>query len=219
MIKIPYWIKVHTLLVKYKQIILNIFLTLQILGMGIIVSGFYLFSNFTEVFILIAQRGNSLGTLALLLFLTTLLPGIFSRFKVFPLVGASIVLFRRQIGILMFIVAMIHSFYVSTIPAVMTGTFGPEFVTSREILGSLSLIILLPVWLTSNNISQKFFGKFWINIQRLTYFALIAIFAHVALTSYKSALIALIVLLLEIFSWMNVWFFSKKNNPSAELDS
>lgn len=216
MIKIPYWIKVHTLLVKYKQIILNIFLTLQILGMGIIVSGFYLFSNFTEVFILIAQRGNSLGTLALLLFLTTLLPGIFSRFKIFPLVGASIVLFRRQIGILMFIVAMIHSFYVSTIPAVMTGTFGPEFVTSREILGSLSLIILLPVWLTSNNISQKFFGKFWINIQRLTYFALIAIFAHVALTSYKSALIASLVLLFEVSSWMKIWFFSKKNNPSVD---
>lgn len=216
MLKIPYWINVHKLLTRYQGLIFKLFIVAYALGFSLIGLGFYLYNALPEVFALIYEAGHLIGTVALGLFLTTLIPGILGRFKIFPLFSASIVLFRRQIGILMFIVALIHSFYLNTIPAIMTSTLGPEFMETSDVIGSVALMILLPVWLTSNDFSQKSFGRFWKTIQRLTYFALIAIFVHVALHSFKLGLIALIVFIFEAASWIKVWFFDKKSGIVGE---
>ncbi len=109
----------------------------------------------------------------------------------------------------MFLTALIHSFYTFTIIAVMTSQFKPELLSSREIWGSLSLMILLPVWLTSNDFSQKKLGKFWKMLQRLTYFSLIVIFLHVSFAELKWAIITFLVILIELASWIKVWFFEK----------
>ncbi|NCO12700.1 MAG: hypothetical protein GW754_01505 [Candidatus Pacebacteria bacterium] len=210
MLEIPYWINVHKVLVKYKKIIFKLFTFSYFLGGSIIAFGFYLFNNYPLIYLIIQSLAKSFGTLALFMFLATLTPGILSRFKIFPLFASSIVLFRRQLGILMFITAMVHSFYLITIPGIMTSQFGPDFLTIRDLLGSLSLIILLPAWLTSNNYSQKKFGKIWKIIQRVTYISLVMIFIHVAFTSLKLGVLTFGVFLLEFSSWLKVWFFDKK---------
>ncbi len=211
MLKLPYWIKVHKLLVKHKKVIFNLFTFSYVFGVILIVFGFIFFNSFPLAYLFIRSLAKSIGTLALLMFLTTLIPGVFSRFKIFPLFSSSIVLFRRQIGILMFITAIIHSFYLFTIPGIMTSQLGPEFLTTREVLGSLSLIILLPAWITSNDYSQKKFGKFWKMIQRVTYFSLVTIFLHVALSSSKLGLITFAVMALELSSWIKIWFLEKRS--------
>lgn len=217
MLTVPYWAKVHKLLVQYKKQIFIMFIIAYIMGISLVSFGFLLYSFVPSIFNIISGFGGEIGTLALLLFLTTLMPGIFKRFRIFPLLSSSIVLFRRNIGILMFITALVHSFYTYTIPAVMTSSFGPEFLTSREILGSLSLMILFPVWITSNDFSQRKLGKFWKMLQRLTYFALIAIFLHVSFTDLKWAVITLIVFGMEIASWIKVWYFDKKKFLKPQL--
>lgn len=218
--KVPYWGKVHTILVKNQNLIKTTFLICYTLGFVFITSGFFLYSNNLKLYLLFLGANSLFATLAMMLFSLTLLPGIFQRFKVFPLVSASITLFRRETGILMFIVAMVHSFYITTIPVIM------EIISSSklssfsltEILGSISLMILLPVWLTSNDFSQKRLGKFWKTLQRLTYFALIFIFLHVAQTSSKKGLLLLIVLTLEFMSWIKFWFFNKKVVRANQVD-
>jgi DMSO/TMAO reductase YedYZ heme-binding membrane subunit len=211
MIKLPYWINVHKILIKYKKVILNLFLIANIFSLGVIALGFYLFSSSPTLYTLMFELSSSIGTLSLILFLVTLVPGILSRFKIFPLVTSSFVLFRRQIGILMFMTAIIHSFYLSTIPGIINSRLGLEFLSTKDLLGSISLMILLPVWLTSNDLSQKIFGKLWKIIQRLAYLSLIAIFFHVALSSIKWGIVIFGMFGLELLSWLKVWFVDR--NP------
>lgn len=210
MLEIPYWINVHKILIKHKQLIFTLFIIAYTIAISLSLFGFLFYSLFPEIFNLISMFSSSFGTLALLMFLTTLMPGIFKRFGVFPLLSSSIVMFRRNIGILMFLTALVHSFYSFTIFVIMTSQFNPDILSSREILGSLSLMILLPAWLTSNDYSQKRLGKFWKMIQRVTYLSLITIFIHVALSSFKLGALTFGVLLLEFSSWLKVWFFDKK---------
>ncbi|MBP7740945.1 ferric reductase-like transmembrane domain-containing protein [Candidatus Woesebacteria bacterium] len=216
MLEIPYWIEVHKILIKYKQLILNLFIVAYVVGYSLISFSFLLYLKFPLIFSIISDLASSIGTISLILFLTTLMPGIFYRFKIFPLFGASLKLFRRQIGVLMFISALIHSFYLITVPAIMTSQFTLEFLTSREILGSLSLMILFPVWLTSNNFSKAKLGRFWKIVQRLTYLALAVIYFHVAFASEKWALVTMMVFILEISSWVKFKLFDKKSIESPK---
>jgi DMSO/TMAO reductase YedYZ heme-binding membrane subunit len=206
MIKLPFWPPIHKLLVTNQKIIYKLFFVAYILVGSLIPLGYYLFSSNLDLFLLIAGVAGKFGTIALILFLGTLIPGILQRFKIFPLVGASIVLFRRQMGILMFLIGILHSSYISTIPAVMTGNVGLEYLPKNGLMGIITLLFLLPVWLTSNDFSQRKFGKYWKTLQRLTYFALIAIFLHVALVELSAAILTITVLLFELTSWLKVWF-------------
>lgn len=179
-----------------------------------IVAGFYFYSNQKDIFNVLFLISNKFGTIALFLFLGSLLPGIFQRFKNFPLFSASMILFRRQVGILMYFMALMHSMYISTIPAIINNSFSLENLPSNGLTGVLTLSILFPVWITSNDLSQKYMGKWWKIIQRLTYFAMISLFLHVALVEKSAALLTFSVFGLEITSWINVWFFNKKKSES-----
>ncbi len=164
-----------------------------------------------QVFVVL-NIGRKLGTTALLLFCLTLLPGILKRLKIVPLVTLPIATlitpFRRHLGILMFTTAFVHMSFSSTLPyiaiqLVSTGTV--VFPTPFRLFEQVALIawlLLLPVWLTSNDLSMKKLGKSWKVLQRLTYVALWLIFAHVAMQSKPAALLLLVVGLLEIYSWL-----------------
>lgn len=207
---LPFWQPVHKVLVKNQKLIQHCLLLLAGLVALTIPLGFYFFSTNKAVFASIASVADTIGSIALYLFLLTLLPGILQRFKVFPLLSASIVLFRRQIGILMFLVAAMHSMYISTIVAISTGNVGPESLPPNGLAGMVTMLVLLPVWLTSNDISQKKLGKFWKSLQRLTYVALFVIFFHVALVERSAALLIALVFSLEVLSWIWKKYKSKK---------
>lgn len=213
---LPFWPPIHKVLVQNQKLIQNALLLTSLLVAAMIPLGFYLFSNNVEVFVLIAGVANKIGTAALYLFLLTLLPGIFQRFKIFPLLSASIVLFRRQIGILMFLVAAMHSMYISSIAVISSGNFAPENFPPNGLAGTAALMILLPVWLTSNDISQNKLGSFWKTLQRLTYVALIAIFLHVAWVERSAALATGIVFSLELISW--IWKKTNSKKPVNQVN-
>ena len=215
-LKLPFWPPIHKLLVTNKQVIYKLFFVAYLLVGSLISLGYYFFSNNLELFLILAGIAGKFGTIALFLFLGTLLPGIMQRFKIFPLFSASIVLFRRQMGILMFLIGILHSSYISTIPAVMTGKLGLEYLPENGLMGIITLLLLFPVWLTSNDLSQKKFGKFWKTLQRLTYFALISIFLHVALVELSAAVLTVTVLLLELSSWLKVWFQKSTKKPQKK---
>jgi DMSO/TMAO reductase YedYZ heme-binding membrane subunit len=207
--KIFFWPPIHKFLVVNKKIVNFLFSFTTILVGVLIPLGYYLFDTNLELFLVISKVANKFGTIALFLFLGTLIPGILKRFKVLPLFSASIALFRRQMGILMFLVGILHSSYLSTIPAVMTSRVGFEFMQWTDIAGVVTLMILFPVWLTSNDLSMRKFGVFWKTLQRLTYFALISIFLHVAWVATLPAVLTFIVLALELASWIKVWSKNK----------
>lgn len=204
------WRPIHIFLVQNQNLIKRFFFLTYAICVFLIVLGFYLFKENPDLYIVLYSLAGKVGTIALVLFLGALLPGIFQRFKFLPLVSASIVLFRRQIGILMFFCALVHSMYISTIPAIMSGITSLDELPPNALTGMLTIIILFPVWITSNDISQKKLGKFWKTIQRLTYFAMITIFFHVAMIEKSAAVLTITVFALEIASWVKIWFFTSK---------
>jgi DMSO/TMAO reductase YedYZ heme-binding membrane subunit len=155
-----------------------------------------------------SQSGARLGQIAVLLFCLTLFPGIFQRFRWnTPLslpVLSLLILFRRHLGILMFLTALVHQVFNSTVPnfiffgSPVPPTGFPTFV----VLGIISWLLLFPVWLTSNDISQRMLGKKWKMLQRLTYGAIWFIFAHVALQGEWLAVLIALTALLEFGSWV-----------------
>ena len=171
-------------------------------------------NNPQQVFVVL-KIGPKLGTTALLLFCLTLLPGIIMRLKMVPKfslpIATLITPFRRHLGILMFITAFVHMSFSSTLPyiaiqLISTGkvVLPPPFRLFEQI-ALIGWLLLLPVWLTSNDFSMKKLGKWWKRLQRFSYIALWLIFIHVALQTESLALIVLVVGLLEVCSWVVVW--------------
>lgn len=153
----------------------------------------------TPVSFLLYELGVKAGEVALVLYLATLLPGIFQRMKWLPLWVALVMPFRRHVGILMFLMACMHYSFVVLLPIVF-GVVAPV-VTATTSLGLLALLSLLPLWLTSNDVSKKTLGKWWKRLHRLTYLALLLLFGHVAVQISKWSLPMVLVLVLEIWSW------------------
>lgn len=159
---------------------------------------------------LLGKYGTTLGKAALILFMITLIPGILQRLRWYPQltmpIAAIITLFRRHIGITMFLTAWLHMAFTMTLPFyIFTGSFfppaGPRLF---EMAGFIGWILLLPVWLTSNDTSMRFLGRKWKTLQRLTYIAIWFIVAHVALhggISWMSVSIVAVAAL-EILSWI-----------------
>lgn len=206
-----FWQPVHAFLaIRQKQIrfIFFCFYVFGFLGIGL---GFWLFANNLEVYISLLWVANKIGFVSLGLFLLTLIPGILQRFRLNNLILSSVVLFRRQIGILMYISALVHSMYLSTIPLIMSGNFGNfAAISTHEFYGSLAVMILFPVWLTSNDFAQKKLKKFWKTIQRLTYVAIIFIYLHVAAVDRLALFVTMIVMILELFSWIYTFLANRK---------
>lgn len=204
-IHLPFWIPIHTVLATNQKTIKSVFFILYVLGFLGIGFGFFLFKSNLELYVTLAELATKFGTISLYLFLLTLVPGILQRLNVVVLLSTSVVLFRRQIGIVMYILALLHSFYLSIIPQVMTSDLRLQNFATREIYGLIAILILFPVWITSNDVSQKKFGRFWKSIQRLTYIAMFFIYLHVAAIEKSAQLLTAIVILLEIISWIKIW--------------
>lgn len=178
--------------------------------------------------LLIGQMGKLLGLLSLVLFCLTLLPGILTRLKIWTEVtlpvATLITPFRRNLGILMFVSAFVHMSLSTTLPFValqlvsirsllaltlgqkLTAIFStfPPPLRLFEHLAIIGWMILLPVWLTSNDLAQKKLGKWWKRVQRLTYLAIWFIMGHVALQSSLWAVMVGVVAVLEVTSWVKV---------------
>lgn len=166
------------------------------------------------------ELGRRFGYIGLIFYLLTLIPGILSRLRWLPLVGVMITPFRRHLGILMFACAFLHQAFTTVVPSFVFNV--PINLTistmNPRIFGVLALVVLFPLWLTSNDQSQKYLGKNWKLLHRLTYIALLLIFLHVAFFRKRWAIPTGTILLLEAYSWFNVWWLNrqKANPPPAQ---
>lgn len=208
--------KIQVFAIKNKNLIIRIFQLFEIsllIFAGIFT--FYAYNNFTETALLIYDLGKNFGILALIFFMITMIPGILKRLQLFPEISnpviITITLFRRHLGIIMFLLAFIHNLFSRLLPMIVRYGFGPELsnLATFELMGSISLLILFPVWLTSNDFSQKKLGKFWKKLQSLTYIAIFFIFMHVALQNSNWAIAAFVIIIAQVASWIKVTLNAK----------
>jgi len=203
MLSMPTWSAVHQFMVKHKEYFLALFTmsNISVIFLGLV--AWFTFSFAQDDYGKMIGVGAAMGNVALIFYCLTLLPGIAKRFGVLPLQRATLMLYRRQFGVLMFLTAYVHGAIISTIPLAMTVGLRPEFFGAHEQVGQLAILVLFPLWLTSNDTSVRVLKQKWQWLHRITYLALFLIFLHVVLVSALPwALLAGTVLLLEIASWI-----------------
>lgn len=152
------------------------------------------------------------GKVAIFLLWVIALPGILKRFKskgVLQKVQTFLMIIRRQMGILMFVLALSHYFWGRVLIYIQYGFPQPGSIPVFETFGFLTLAILTPLFLTSNDWSVRFFKKNWHRIHALIYVAMWLIAVHVSMQSFNHFVLygipTFVIAFLQLASWVNVW--------------
>jgi len=195
-----------------KPFILLITNILYLALIGITLVSAYSIYNDQEIYNFFAINRAWFGRIALLVLLFVLLPGIIGRFGIDIKVSRIITVYRRRLGILVFLLALTH-YNIITLPKI-TG-LEPFSFPLFQIIGFNALVLLSILFLTSNDFSVKKFGKWWKWIHRLIYVILFLVLLHTAFqrTSVWSIL-AGVFFAAEISSFMYAYvkggsFFNK----------
>src|SRR3990172_5514033 len=148
--------------------------------------------------------GRQSATAALIFFWLTLIPGILKRFqlggRLIP-IRTLMVLYRRQMGITMYVFALTHLLWSRFLSIFKIG--GNIWLFSPfEIIGLSAFILLTPVFITSNDWSVRMLGRWWRTLHALVYIVIWLLFLHLALQSNLGwkTFITLIMAALELFS-------------------
>ncbi|HSW90163.1 MAG TPA: ferric reductase-like transmembrane domain-containing protein [Patescibacteria group bacterium] len=177
----------------------------------------YSFSVKNEIFLFILNLGNKFGELALLMLIAVLLPGIFGRFRFrHPLITIGI-MFRRYMGILAFMFGFTHASIEFFVPTILTGgsLIPSDFF---EIFGLITLLLLFPLFLTSNDFSVKRLGKNWKTLHKLVYVIIWVIMLHVAFQLKGTwTLLALLTASAEITSLFYDWRLKSTVKQGSEV--
>lgn len=171
---------ISTFFVHQKQYIQKLFLALYIaLFITLLIGIWSVYHNdiFAHTFV---ELGKTAGKVGLLLYIVTLIPGIAHRFHITSSIVTVLMLFRRQIGIVTFLVVALHVWLVSGVYMYLKSPIVlPR--SAQEIAGTIAYVLLIPLFVTSNNWSVKRLEVWWGRIQRLTYIVIGLVFMHVAL--------------------------------------
>ena len=158
--------------------------------------------------------GVFFGRTAITLLGIVVLPGILGRFGIEIKLTRLITLFRRQLGILVFVLAFSHyqlvrgiSIYTGQIPLMPRPVF--------EVLGTSALFLMFLMFLTSNNFSQKTLGKNWKRLHRIVYIILWLLVFHTGLQRISIwSVFIFSFAILEVLSWIYFWL-EKPNKTSS----
>ena len=130
--------------------------------------------------ILYYQLGLYFGRIAVLLFIIVLIPGMFKRFGITHKILALLMIFRRYIGISMYLFALSHFGLVKVIPN-LSSLQSLLKLSAFELFGSAALLVLFFLFITSNDFSVARLGIWWYRLQRLIYIAMWFILFHLGL--------------------------------------
>ena len=205
----------HSRLIGSRRLLDRLFFLSEFLLVLFMIVAWWLILFFPQADILeiYQEIGEKFGILAFGFYGLSLLPGILRRLRLLPLFSSGLLLFRRHFGILMFVFTIIHAQFLFAIPQL--GVLGEKLswlIIPREAKpGVIAFLILIPLWLTSNDFSLNLLKNFWRRLQRLTYLAMFFIVLHLSLLEEKNLFfIGLLMVFIEIYSWIYFWRNKKK---------
>lgn len=182
--------------------IINVFKIFYFLLVVVMVVGGSAIYYKNESHLFFYNLGLYSGRATLVVFVITLLPGIARRFNIRTSLTTILMLFRRYLGISVYLLALLHAVLVRLVSR-LTGEISASVPYPLfELLGIAALNLLFVMFLTSNDLSVARLGLWWKRIHSLTYVIAWLVFGHVALqnpTSIWSILIG-VTAVLEIFS-------------------
>lgn len=164
------------------------------------------------------EMGEWIGRVALVLLWLVLLPGIIKRLELkgkIAKLGINLKVIRRQLGILIFQFGFIHYSWMTLFFYLKRGfPTDPSVIPVYQTFGLLALVLFLPLYLTSNNLSTKHLKKAWHWLHRLIYVATLLLVFHVGLnpriSGYFFGSVTTAILILELVSWVKYFLKGKK---------
>lgn len=161
-------------------------------------------------FDIIYQIGKKFGQTALVLLGVVVLPGILGRFRVEIKLTRIITLFRRQLGITVFLLATAHSSLMRGLPLI-AGLVPFRLPLLFELAGYITMLIFFLMFLTSNNLSIKIMGPWWKRIHRFVYLAVWLLVFHTGLQRISIWSVGIFAVgALEVISWVYDFFKRKQ---------
>lgn len=203
-------LQLQRLLIANKSKIIWCFFVVECLTPLFWIAGVYTYLNDIGNYAFFYDIGANLGTVAFGLYCVTLIPGILKRFRFFPILQAMIMPFRRHIGVLMFLTAILHMSFTTTILLFFTPPIDFSVIMTHQVLGFVAVCALFPLWVTSNDYSVRTLKRNWTLLHKLTYVACLFIFLHLTFVEKKLAVIGFMFLSLEILSWLYFWYNQRK---------
>ena len=173
--------KFFSLVVKHREFIITCFKVLYAILIVVTFIGGWSLYWVDDHAALFLDIGNKAGETALLLYILTLIPGIARRLQIRSKLISLLMIFRRYIGIAMFLFVWMHFWFERGVDWFLHGTLLSSSPVPFELMGFLAGSISLAFALTSNDWSTKKLGVWWGRLHALTYTLVWIIFLHVAL--------------------------------------
>ncbi len=201
---------------RKRRRIISIFKFLYFLILGLVFISFPAAYTKNAFFNFLVENVAYFGRVALFLLFLLVIPGILGRFNIQIKVTRIVTLYRRQLGILLFLIVFTHYHLVNLPKIAGIEPFTLSFPLFQSI-GFFALVLLFLLFITSNNFSVKKLGRWWKRIHRLIYIVLLLVLFHTALqrVSIYSVLAGLFTTL-EIVSLAYSYFRSKMDAKIVE---
>ncbi len=172
--------KVFESFARKSPFLIKLFPLVYFVWAGAMLVGLYINLTHSDLYYLVYSIGKNFGQAALILLGIVILPGILGRFKIEIKITRLITLFRRQLGITVFLLGLSHYALIRFFPMI-SGAYPISLPVGFEIFGTIALSIFFFMFLTSNNYSVKRLGKWWKRLHRFVYVAVWSLAIHTAL--------------------------------------
>lgn len=144
------------------------------------------------------QVSNLFGEIAVLLYILSLVPGIVLRLGITHPIFSVIRVYRRHIGISMYLFAASHM-VMKRFPTMVIDFSN---MPTSELMGTIALSVFMLLFVTSNNLSQKLLGVSWAYLQRLTYVGMFFVLLHLSINYLsKWGILMWLVVIAELVSF------------------
>ena len=195
---------IQKLAIQYKATIVRLLFASEILLAVAIFFGLILGTfqpSFQPLFFTV---GRKFGTMTAILLTLTLSAGILGRFRWFTTIRIILMLFRRQFGILTYLSGVFHATFVVLLP-MLTHGFRPLLIF--EVYGLTALLLMLPLFLTSNDYSVRLLQTGWNTLHKLVYLALFFAALHTVTRSLSVGILLMSLVVLELLSYLAKYIY------------
>lgn len=140
-----------------------------------------------------------IGMVTLVMLLIVLTPGTIRRFGVKSKLADLLMIYRRNFGIFTYMLILTHEFSYYSGQIIL----GPDaFIKSPSFvkMGMIASLLLLPLFLTSNDFAVRILKKWWKRLHKLIYVAVLFVYLHLLFQKSPFAIVLLLWMLINLIA-------------------
>lgn len=204
-------------IIPHRKAIISLFVVAEWVIFILTAVGFYsVFTGTNNTAIVWYDVGVKAGELGLYVFFVTITAGILRRFGILQPIQQLLMLFRRHLGIVTYLLGLMHWVLVRIAFAAKQGVI--PTLAPFELASFFAIQIMFALFVTSNDWSVKHLGVWWKRLHKLIYLVAWLLFFHVALQTgegVEKAPITFVFAAAELASLAVDWYKKRRARRMA----